>query len=48
MCDRPADMAALYRRALQKDPTDQMAALRLGAALYCAQDSAHGHEAHLL
>ena len=46
--DRPADMAALYRRAHRKDPTDPFAALRLGAALYQAQDSAHGHHGHLI
>ena len=48
MCDRPADMAAMYRRAHRKDPSDQMAALRLGAALFCKQDSAYAGSAHLL
>ena len=48
MCDRPADMAAIYRRAHRKDPQDQFAALRLGAALYCKQDSSNAGRAHLL
>jgi hypothetical protein len=48
MCDRPADTAAIYRRAHRKDPSDQMAALRLGAALYCKQDSSYAHTAHML
>jgi len=45
---RPVDMAHLYREAHKKNPDDHLAVLRLGAALFCAQDSAHGSKANLL
>jgi len=48
MATRPVDMAELYRKASKKNPDDKLAMLRLGAALYCAQDSAHGHSGDLL
>jgi len=44
MACRAADMADMYRKAHKKKPDDEHALLRMGAALYCSQDSdwAHG------